>query len=166
VVGFLCVIAAAISPEGVFIFLLNSSGAIILFVYLLICLSQLRLRRSTPPEKLVVKMWLYPVLTVLTAAAIVAVLIGMGVGADTRSQLILSLLAWGVVLVIYALRRRVIGDAHTSDHGVEAEKGADPWMHEHISGAEVEVDAAVGEGPLDPELIRRAREEGYANEAP
>jgi GABA permease len=39
-------------------------------------------------------------------------------------------------------------------------------MHEHISGAEVEVDAAVGEGPLDPELIRRAREEGYANEAP
>jgi hypothetical protein len=30
----------------------------------------------------------------------------------------------------------------------------------------VEVDAAVGEGPLSPELIRRAREEGYANEAP
>src|SRR6478736_1238937 len=36
VVGFLCVIAAAISPDTVFSFLLNSSGAIILFVYLLI----------------------------------------------------------------------------------------------------------------------------------
>jgi GABA permease len=166
VVGFLCVIAAAISPDRVFLFLLNSSGAIILFVYLLICLSQLRMRRMVPPEKLIVKMWLYPVLTVLTAAAIVAVLIAMGVGADTRSQLVLSLLAWAVVLVIYALRRRVIGDAHTSAHGVEAEQGADTWMHEHISGAEVEVDAAVGEGPLSPELIRRAREEGYANEAP
>jgi len=96
----------------------------------------------------------------------VAVLIAMGIGAETRSQLLLSLLAWAVVLVLYAVRRRGIGDAHTSVHGVEAEKGADPWMHEHISGAEVEVDAAVGEGPLSPELIRRAREEGYANEAP
>jgi GABA permease len=111
-------------------------------------------------------MWLYPVLTILTAAAIVAVLFAMGFGAETRSQLILSLLAWALVLVVYAVRRRVIGDAHLSDHGVEAEKSADPWMHEHISGAEVEVDAAVGEGPLDPDLIRRAREEGYANEAP
>jgi GABA permease len=166
VVGFLCVIAAAVSPDRVFLFLLNSSGAIILFVYLLICLSQLRMRRMVPPERLVVKMWLYPVLTVLTAAAIVAVLIGMGLGKDTRSQLILSLLAWALVLIVYAVRRRVIGDAHLSDHGVEAEKSADPWMHEHISGAEVEVDAAVGEGPLDPDLIRRAREEGYANEAP
>jgi GABA permease len=165
-VGFLCVIAAAVSPDRVFLFLLNSSGAIILFVYLLICLSQLRMRRMVPPERLVVKMWFYPVLTVLTAAAIVAVLIAMGVGAETRSQLLLSLLAWAVVLVIYAVRRRVIGDAHTSAHGIEAEQTADPWMHEHISGAEVEVDAAVGEGPLNPELIRRAREEGYANEAP
>src|SRR5215207_3685897 len=166
VVGFLCVIAAAVSPDRVFSFLLNSSGAVILFVYLLICLSQLRMRRMVPPEKLIVKMWFYPVLTVLTAAAIVAVLIAMGVGADTRSQLVLSLLAWAVVLVIYAVRRRMIGDAHTSAHGVEAEQSADVWMHEHISGTEVEVDAAVGEGPLNPELIRRAREEGYANEAP
>ena len=82
VVGFLCVIAAAISPKGVFLFLLNSSGAIILFVYLLICLSQLRMRRMVPPEKLIVKMWFYPVLTVLTALAIVAVLIAMGLPGD------------------------------------------------------------------------------------
>src|SRR5215211_1843930 len=157
VVGFLCVIAAAVSPDRVFLFLLNSSGAIILFVYLLICLSQLRLRASTPPERLTVKMWFHPVLTVLTAAAIVAVLIAMGWNADTRSQLILSLLAWAVVLIVYAVRRRLIGDAHHTAHGVEAEKSADTWMHEHISGAEVEVEAAVGEGPLDPELIRRAR---------
>jgi GABA permease len=47
-----------------------SSGAIILFVYLMICLSQLR-RRMVPPEQLRVKMWFYPVLTLLTAAAIV-----------------------------------------------------------------------------------------------
>ena len=33
VIGFLCVIAAAVSPDRVPLFLLNSSGAIILFVY-------------------------------------------------------------------------------------------------------------------------------------
>src|SRR5215217_8229144 len=44
VIGFLCVVAAYVSPDTVFLFLLNSSGAIILFVYLLICLSQLRMR--------------------------------------------------------------------------------------------------------------------------
>ena len=36
VVGFLAVIMAAVSPDTVFSFLLNSSGAVILFVYLLI----------------------------------------------------------------------------------------------------------------------------------
>ena len=70
VVGFACVVAAYISPKGVFLFLLNSSGAIILFVYLLICVSQLRMRRTIPPERLRVKMWGYPVLTVLTALAL------------------------------------------------------------------------------------------------
>ena len=47
-----------------FLFLLNSSGAIILFVYLLIAVSQIVLRRRTPPEKLMVKMWLFPVLSI------------------------------------------------------------------------------------------------------
>jgi GABA permease len=105
VVGFLCVIAAAVSPDTVFSFLLNSSGAIILFVYLLIAISQLILRRRTPPEKLTVKMWLFPFLTIATIVAIVAVLALMFFKEDTRSQLLLSLLAWAVVLVLYALTK-------------------------------------------------------------
>jgi GABA permease len=164
VVGFACVIAAYVSPDQVFLFLLNSSGAIILFVYLLICLSQLRLRASTPPERLVVKMWLHPWLPILTALAIVAVLVQMFIREGTRSQILLSLLAWGLVLLTYAVKRRAIGEAHLSRTGVAAEERADRWMHEHGAAAEIEVDAAVGEGPLDPALIRRAREEGYPNE--
>jgi GABA permease len=39
VIGFLCVIAAAVSTDRVPLFLLNSSGAIILLVYLLIAIS-------------------------------------------------------------------------------------------------------------------------------
>jgi GABA permease len=163
-VGFACVIAAYISPDQVFLFLLNSSGAIILFVYLLICVSQFRMRRMIPPEQLKIKMWFYPVLTLLTAAAIVAVLVSMFIREDTRSQIVLSLLAWVVVLIAFAVNRKAMVDAHLTEPGIAAEERADAWMHEHGAAAELEVDAVVGEGPLNPELIRRVREEGYANE--
>ena len=116
VIGFLCVIAAYVSPDTVFLFLLNSSGAIILFVYLIICLSQYVLRRRTPEAELPVKMWGFPVLTLLTIAAMVAVLISMGVAADTRSQLVLSLASLAVVLLVYAAaRRRIQGGAEKSE---------------------------------------------------
>jgi GABA permease len=106
VVGFLCVIAAYVSPDTVFLFLLNSSGAVILFVYLIICVSQFVLRRRTPDAQLTVKMWAFPVLTLLTIAAIVALLVGMGVSADTRSQLGLSIVSLAVVLGLYFLVAR------------------------------------------------------------
>ena len=41
------------------------------------------------------KMWAFPVLTLLTIAGILAILVQMGVDDVTRSQLLLSLLAWG-----------------------------------------------------------------------
>jgi GABA permease len=105
VIGFLCVVAAYVSPDTVFAFLLNSSGAIILFVYLLICVSQLVLRRRTPSEQLTVRMWGFPVLTLLTIAGIVAILVQMGLDSGTRSQLLLSLLAWGIILAAFLLNR-------------------------------------------------------------
>ena len=109
VIGYLCVIAAYVSPDTVFLFLLNSSGAIILFVYLMIAISQLVLRPKIPPERLRVKMWFYPVLTILTIAAMIAVLVSMGIRDDTRSQLFLSLLALAVVLAAHPLSRRFAG---------------------------------------------------------
>jgi GABA permease len=108
VVGFLRVIAAAISPDTIFAFLLNSSGAIILFVYLLIAISQIVLRYRTDDSQLRVKMWLFPVLSILTAVAILAILVQMGLDKAIRSQLILSLLSWAVVLVLYGLNKLFI----------------------------------------------------------
>jgi GABA permease len=107
IIGFLCVIAAAVSPDTVFLFLLNSSGAVILFVYLLIAISQIVLRRRTSPDKLIVKMWLFPVLSILVVVAIVAVLVQMALNADARTQLILSLLSWAVLLVLYVATKRM-----------------------------------------------------------
>jgi GABA permease len=105
VVGFLCVIAAAVSPDTIFAFLLNSSGAIILFVYLLIAISQIVLRYRTPDSELRVKMWLFPVLSIITAVAILAILVQMGFQKDVRSQLVLSLLSWAVVIVLFLANR-------------------------------------------------------------
>jgi GABA permease len=104
-IGFLCVIMSWVAPRTVFLFLLNSSGAIILLVYWLIALSQIILRRRTPAETLRVKMWFFPVLSILTLAGITAVLVQMAFDHSARSQLWLSLLSWAVVLAIYAVAR-------------------------------------------------------------
>ena len=77
VFGFVAVFFNYAFPDTVFLFLLNSSGAVALFVWLVICFSQLRMRRiieREAPEKLVVRMWLYPYLTWATIALIVFVL--------------------------------------------------------------------------------------------
>lgn len=108
VVGFLCVIAAAIDEDGVFLFLLNSSGAIILFVYLLISISQIRLRLRVDDSTLKVKMWLFPGLSILTALGILGVLVQMALTDSVRSQLMLSLLSWLVVLALYAVNKFVL----------------------------------------------------------
>ncbi len=101
VVGIVCVFAAYVSPDRVYDFLLNSTGATILFVYVLIGFSQLVLRRRADPDTLRVKMWAFPWLTIFTIAAMIVILVSMGLDADTRPQLVLSLFAWGVILVAY-----------------------------------------------------------------
>ncbi len=104
-VGFGCVIMAWLAPDTVFLFLLNSSGAIILFVYWLIALSQIILRRRTPADQLRIKMWFFPVLSILTLVAITAVLVQMAFDHSARGQLWLSLLSWAVVIGLYFVGR-------------------------------------------------------------
>jgi GABA permease len=109
VVGYLSVIMSYVSPKQVFLFLLNSSGAVALFIYLLIAVSQLRMRarlEAERPERLQVRMWGYPALTYLTITALMAVIVSMALIPSTRSQLWTSLLSWLVVLVAYGLRER------------------------------------------------------------
>jgi GABA permease len=63
-------------PAAVFEFLLASSGAIALLVYLVIAVSQLRMRqkRTAAGEKIVFKMWLFPGLTYAVMVFIVGTL--------------------------------------------------------------------------------------------
>ena len=112
-VGYVSVIAAALWPETIFLWLVNSSGAVALFVYLLIAVSELRMRarlEREDPERLEVRMWGYPWLTYLVIAAIVVVIGSMAFVDDVRSQLWWSLGSLAVVLGAYALRARFGGD--------------------------------------------------------
>lgn len=122
--GFLSVIMAFVSPETVFQFLLNSSGAIAIFVYLLIAISQLRLRKKIEremPERLKLRMWAYPYLTIGTIVAMVTIIGTMGFNADTRSQLILSLLSAIVVILLYVLKTNITKKKSASVDTIENE---------------------------------------------
>lgn len=82
-----------ISPDKLFLFLVNSSGAIALLVYLTIAVTQLRMRKKVErenPEALKIKMWLYPYLTYLTIVGIIVILISMLFIDSMRPQLILT----------------------------------------------------------------------------
>ena len=111
--GFIAVGFNYLWPTTVFQFLLNSSGAVALFVWLVICFSQLRMRgiiQRESPEKLIVRMWLFPYLTWATIAMISFVLVYMltddseGGG---RIQVLLSLLIAVLVVGISLVRDRL-----------------------------------------------------------
>ncbi|MFG2886944.1 amino acid permease [Streptomyces sp. NPDC048297] len=126
VFGFVAVFFNYEFPDSVFLFLLNSSGAVALFVWLVICFSQLRLRKiiqREAPEKLVVKMWLYPYLTWATAAMIVFVLGYMLTdteGASSgRTTVLLSLGVAALVLVIAFVKQRLTADRAPETAAVE-----------------------------------------------
>ena len=110
VFGFVAVFFNYKWPDTVFEFLLNSSGAVALFVWLVICFSQLRMRRiiqRESPEKLVVKMWLFPGLTWATIGMLSFVIMYMLYDSEGRTQMLLSLLVAVLVLAFSLVRERI-----------------------------------------------------------
>lgn len=93
VLGFLAVIGNYALPEKLFTYLLATTGAVALFVYLAIASSQLVLRRKLDAagERPAVRMWLYPWLTYLAIGFIVFVVVMMIVQPEQRSSIFLSL---------------------------------------------------------------------------
>jgi L-asparagine transporter-like permease len=90
VFGFVCVLLSYWRPDDVFPWLLNMIGAVILVVWIFIAVSQLLLRRRVEreaPEKLVVRMWLFPALTWVALAGMAAIFVLMARQPDTRVQL-------------------------------------------------------------------------------
>ncbi len=74
----------------------------------MIAISQIVLRRRNGDADLRLKMWLFPVLSIITAVGMVAILTQMALDASLRSQLLLSLASWAVVLVLFLLNKRYV----------------------------------------------------------
>ncbi|MFJ4961225.1 GABA permease [Streptomyces sp. ADI96-02] len=108
--GFVSVLLNLLWPDTVFLYMLNSVGAVLLFVWALIAASQLRLRarlEREAPDALALRMWCFPYLTWLTLAGLLGVLVLMLTDDAARPQVLWSAGATaGVVLVAVVRDRR------------------------------------------------------------
>ncbi|WP_425825757.1 amino acid permease [Streptomyces fractus] len=111
VVGIAAVIANYLLPD-VFSYLIASSGAIALMMYLVIALTQYAVRRKgeRPTD---VRMWGFPYLTLATIAFIAGVLVLMAVLPGHRLELWLSLGLAAVLATVGVVRQRRLG-AHAA----------------------------------------------------
>jgi GABA permease len=108
VAGFLGIIAATEAPQAVFDFLVSSSGALVVYVYMAICVSQITLRvrreRAGEPPPAVV-MWLFPWLSYAAIAAMAAVLVAMAFTPAMQQDFKTSLVTLGVAVGAYGIKR-------------------------------------------------------------
>jgi GABA permease len=131
-IGYVSVVIYYFAPASVFTWLINASGAVAIFVYLLIAVSELVMRRRIErenPEALRLRMWFYPWLTYLSIGTMVAVLVAMYFISSQRPLLIASLISLGVILVAYVVRRR-FGPQERSPEEVIRESDALPSEQE------------------------------------
>ncbi|HEX8413921.1 MAG TPA: amino acid permease [Sphingomicrobium sp.] len=101
--------AAIVSPQTVFSFLVNASGAIMLAIYLMIAAAQLRLRgqlEREAPERLTIRMWFHPWGSILAIIGIVAVMLAMAVIPALASQFYASLIVIAIVGAAFLGLRR------------------------------------------------------------
>ncbi|KAA8999079.1 GABA permease [Affinibrenneria salicis] len=107
--AFLTVFANYFAPGEVFRFLLASSGAIALLVYLVIAASHLvmRKKREANHEVITFRMWLFPGLTYLVMLFIVAVLFIMLFQAQHRSEIVATgALCAGIIIASLIVQKR------------------------------------------------------------
>jgi GABA permease len=109
VFGYAAVIMSYVSPDTVFAFLVNSYGTVAIFVYLLIAVSQLRLRarlEREDPRRLRVRMWAYPYLTYVAIIGMIGIVVAMAFIPEQRTPLLFGVISLGVLVLAYGLRLR------------------------------------------------------------
>jgi GABA permease len=105
--GVLGVLADTQFPDTVFAFLVNASGALMVFVYTMVTFAQIRLRRErerTGAPAPAVQMWLFPWASYAVVGGMIAVIIAMA-RSDQAKDLYASLGTLAVALIAYLLVR-------------------------------------------------------------
>jgi GABA permease len=108
--GFLGIIAATEAPQVVFDFLVSSSGALIVFVYMTTAIAQITLRRRRERSGAAlpsISMWLFPYLSYAAIAGMAAVLIAMAFTPGQQRDFYVSCLTLLVAAVAYLIVRRL-----------------------------------------------------------
>jgi AAT family amino acid transporter/GABA permease len=108
--GFLGIIAATEAPQVVFDFLVSSSGAVIVFVYMTIVVAQITLRfrrerNGVPPPP--INMWCFPWLSYAAIAAMAGVLIAMAFTPRLQQDFYVSCITLAVALAAYGVVKRL-----------------------------------------------------------
>jgi L-asparagine transporter-like permease len=109
VLSLAAVICSVISADKVFAFLVNASGAIMLVVYMITALAQIRLRlhlEKSAPERLAVRVWLFPAASIFAVLAMGGVIVAMTLIPDRAIEAWSSLIVVGIVLALYVVFRR------------------------------------------------------------
>jgi GABA permease len=105
--GVLGVLAETQFPDTVFAFLVNASGALMVFVYMMVAFAQIRLRRErerTGAPEPAVRMWFFPWASYTAIVGMLAVLVAMSRTAQAK-DLYVSLGTLAAVLASYLLVR-------------------------------------------------------------
>ncbi len=108
--GFLGILAATEAPQAVFDFLVSSSGALIVFVYMTIAVAQIALRRRLERAGRAlpaVRMWLFPWLSYAAIAGMAAVLVAMAFTPSLQQDFKASLVTLAVAIAAYATVKRL-----------------------------------------------------------
>jgi GABA permease len=107
--GLAGIAAATASPTIVFAFLVNASGSLMVYIYLLIAIAQIRLRFARSPEQqaaLPVQMWWFPASSFFAVGGLSVVLLAMAVTPALATQFYASALSLAVILVATWLHSR------------------------------------------------------------
>jgi L-asparagine transporter-like permease len=108
VAGVVGILADKFAHATVFAFLVNASGALMVFVYILVAVSQIRLRRlrerSATPEP-ALRMWFFPWASYATIVGMVGILVAMALTPGAATELYFSLVALIAACIGYAVVR-------------------------------------------------------------
>ncbi|MGO4617288.1 amino acid permease [Nocardia sp. 2YAB30] len=108
--GFLAVVANYFLPTGaVFTFLLSSSGAIAVVVYLCICATQIVGRRNKTAAQvaaLPVRMWGDPYLSYAVGVILLSIIVGMALTSSTRTPLALTMMVTATAVAAGLIHQR------------------------------------------------------------
>jgi GABA permease len=102
------VLAATLAPQAVFAFLVNASGALMVFVYIIVACAQIRLRQErerTGAPAPALLMWLFPWASYATILGMLAILIAMAFTQEHQKEFYSSLVTLAVAWTCYVLVR-------------------------------------------------------------